>query len=507
MPPNSNSRCVGDFSVVTPSNTTLYGFGDLSSRDMKPSRNLEFTSSVVVPEVKSTTQDLKITAANGLNVQSVNGSVAILAKNLTTTGSWSMGAQTGGSGALLAGSLGLALSTTTGGDLTLSAAARLVSNAGTTQLHASVGDATFSSSAGNFTSYAKLASTQVGDTHASINSLVVAAVQAPKVTLGTVNCVDLQVGSSTCTASKFLGQGITIGDASSLVTIPGSFVVTGTTTQVNTTQTTIADNVLVLNQAPSIQGRDSGLVLRRHNIDVSTGVEDATLVLSAGVTAGTLVLPVVSSTGMAPGWVLKISEGASSDVVNIVSIAGNIITFAPTITHAFTIAAVVKAYKTQSNTIHYCEAADEWRVGYSLDNGTGAQVSINKYAPLHCQNLVVETGFSSGSSSTVSVSIADNATLATGVQIPGLKSRGSYQLTIESLVTNGACASFFLSKGNSASVTGSVFQMTSSYGAQDESVWVEWPAGAAPTLYHDVPKTGAIGLALVYRVFFQTVGI
>jgi hypothetical protein len=319
--------------------------------------------------------------------------------------------------------------------------------------------------------------------------------------------VDLQVGNASCTTSKFLGLGITLGDASSNVTIPGNFVVSGTTTQVNTTQTTVSDNTLVLNQAPTVQGKDSGLVLRRHAIDVSTGTEDATLVLSGGIASAAFVFPVISSTAIAANWVLKISEGASSDVVTVTSIAANNITFTPAITHAFTVAAVIKAYTSQSNTLHYCESADEWRVGYSLDDGTGAQVAVNSYAPLHCKNLIVESGITSASSSTVSVTIADNATLATGVQIPGLKARGSYQLTIESVTATGACATFFLSKGNAASVTGSVFAMTSSYGAQDESIWVEWPAGAAPTLYHDVAKTGATGLAVVYRVFYETVGV
>ena len=141
----------------------------------------------------------------------------------------------------------------------------------------------------------------------------------------------------------------------------------------NTTQTTVSDNTLVLNQTPTVQGKDSGLVLRRHAIDVSTGTEDATLVLSAGIASAALVFSVISSTAIAANWVLKISEGASSDVVTVTSIAANNITFTPAITHAFTVAAVIKAFKSQSNTLHYCESADEWRVGYSLDDGTGAQ--------------------------------------------------------------------------------------------------------------------------------------
>ena len=70
MAPNANSRCVGDFSVVQPTNTSLYGYGDLSSRDVKPYRNLELNATTGIPEIKTTTLDLKVTSAKGLDVQS-----------------------------------------------------------------------------------------------------------------------------------------------------------------------------------------------------------------------------------------------------------------------------------------------------------------------------------------------------------------------------------------------------------------------------------------------------
>ena len=149
MPPYSNSRCVGDFTVVTSSNTSLYGYGDLSSRDVKPSRHIELNASSGVPEIKSTTQDLKITSAKGLDVTTVNGNIKFQPKSSAVTGGWDMSSETGGSGVLVAGSGGLSLTTTTAGDMTLSSSAKFSQNSGTTQSLSSVGDALFASSTAN----------------------------------------------------------------------------------------------------------------------------------------------------------------------------------------------------------------------------------------------------------------------------------------------------------------------------------------------------------------------
>ncbi len=66
MAPNANSRILGDLDIVTPSNTSLYGFGDVKvSRDVKPSRNVELTALSGIPELKTTSQALKIASARG----------------------------------------------------------------------------------------------------------------------------------------------------------------------------------------------------------------------------------------------------------------------------------------------------------------------------------------------------------------------------------------------------------------------------------------------------------
>ena len=333
------------------------------------------------------------------------------------------------------------------------------------------------------------------------------SIDAPSVDMGTFNtCSAITVGHNDCASSKVLGTAVTLGDSASMVTIPGNFIVNGTTTQVNTEQTTIKDNTLVLNQSPLIQGRDSGLVLRRHALDVASGTEDSTLVLSAGVGSGATSVPVVSHS-IAKNWVLKFSEGAFSDVVSVSEVSVNSLTCTPALVNSYTLAATVKAFKTQSNSVHYNESSDEWRFGYSLDDGSGAQVVTSKYANVHCQKVIVEEGFSSASMSTATVNVADNAGSGAGVEVPGLKLRGSYQLILESTEEDGATATFFISKGNSAQMTASVFAMTSSFGASDESIWVEWPVGSPPKIFHDVPRTGASGLAVPYKVFYNTVGV
>ena len=95
MRPNAErSRCVGVFSIVTPSNSSLHGFGDLNvARDAEASRNFELTGSAGTLEVKTSTQPLKFNSAKAMTLETMNGNISLLPVNPSFSGSWSAAAQ------------------------------------------------------------------------------------------------------------------------------------------------------------------------------------------------------------------------------------------------------------------------------------------------------------------------------------------------------------------------------------------------------------------------------
>ena len=241
---------------------------------------------------------------------------------------------------------------------------------------------------------------------------------------------------------------------------------------------------------------------------MAQGAPDLSLTVgAAGVAAAASVVPISDASALAANWVLKIVEGASTDTVVVASVDANNVTAAQPLVNSYTSAATVAAYKSQANTLHYNESADEWRFAYSLEDGTSANIATARYAPIHCKKVVVEEGFESASSATKTVSIADNASSGSGSVVPGLKHRGTYQVLIESTAVDGATASFFLSKGVAGQTTASAFMLSSAIGAQGEEVLIEWPANSEPMIYHSTHRTGASGVAVEYRVFYSTVGV
>lgn len=509
MAPNANSRCVGDFEVSQPSNTALYGFGDMKiARDLKPARNLELTSVSSTPEIKTTSQPLRIASAKGLSLVTVDGNVDVLPVNPSASASVTITAQNSGFMSLNAGSGHMTLTTTNTGNFIVSSAANSSVTSGGTYTSSSTGNAILKSTGGTLTASAKTTASFSGETSAALTSAGQVDIEAPTVNVGSSNCAALQVGRDACDVSKFLGKAITLGSATSVTTIPGRLLVEGDMTTVSSTVTTIEDNSLVLNQTPSISGRDSGLVLKRHPIDVAVGTADLTLTLDpAGVAANALVVALVDSSAIAANWVLKFSEAAKSDTVSVSSVTDNNVTLAVALVNAYTSAAVVTAYKSQANTLHYNESADEWRFAYSLEDGSSANIATSHYADIHCRKVIVEEGFQSASSATKVVSVTDNAGEGNAVTVPGLKSRGTYQLVVESVEEDGATASFFLSKAVAAQTNASAFMLSAGTGLLGEEISVGWPANSPPVLYHSAPRTVAAGVALEYKVYFSTVGV
>jgi len=74
-------------------------------------------------------------------------------------------------------------------------------------------------------------------------------------------------------ATTTAGVPVTIGTATGTVTVPGNLTIQGTTTTVDTEQLNIEDNFTTVNNS-TVTNRDSGLGMRRYQIDNNTGVGD-----------------------------------------------------------------------------------------------------------------------------------------------------------------------------------------------------------------------------------------
>ena len=450
MPPYAQSRCVGDYSIVAPSNP-LYGYGDLkTARDVRPNRNVELDATSGTPEIKTSTRPLLIKSADVLTVQATgqhfaSGSTftATGAQNanlIATTGQAHLHAQAGDVRLTASASfyqtaqhrtsdISSSISDTAGGNVSLTATsgtftatsngiATLESGSnevhvyGKSKAHVRADAAHLQSTAGDVTVQSSAAVTLDG---VNVNAIATAqaSVDAPAVVLGAT--------ANTVTISSS-GKETSVGGN---MTIAGNLTVSGSTTQVSTEQVLVKDNHMVLNSASEV-GKDAGLLFRRDGADASS--------------------------------------------------------------------------------FYWDESAKEFVLATTKSSHDSPEVVHEAYSTLRCKNIIVEDGIQTASSATVTVNVADNAGVDNAVPISGLKHRGSYQFVIESTSVDGATATIFASKSQASQATASVFVVTSSFGAGDQDVYISWPADSTPALYHLTPRTGATSEALEYKVFYSTVG-
>jgi hypothetical protein len=140
-----------------------------------------------------------------------------------------------------------------------------------------------------------------------------------------VDTTDLVTGVTIATATS--GVPVTIGTASSLTTIVGDLLVSGTTTTVNTETLTVEDNIILINSGLGELGIDGGIAVRRYQTANNSGAGDVTSspvpiqesgAFQAGsATPGTLVLSLFASdtTDFYVGWWIKITSGTGIDQV------------------------------------------------------------------------------------------------------------------------------------------------------------------------------------------------
>lgn len=484
MPPNT-SKTYGDFAIVASSNSALHGFGKLAVNS-----DVELNNSSATQNIKTITQPLVISSAQSLTVNNTSGNIGI-----TSAQDFSAASNISGSTTIQGGSTGMTVQSVNGGNVEITSAQQLnqtsgstttITSASGTTISATTGPVDATSTAGNLTALALVGESRL---------------DAPVVKVAdTLATTSAQFGNNACPSTSVLGQQIVVGESTSTTTVPGNLVVSGTTTSVNTVNTTITDNLIVLNEAPSALGKDSGIIMSRFSTDVAVGVADSTDTLSADALAGATTLSLTTG-GVYDGWYVKIG----SEVVRITATSGNDVTISPALASGYTSGQALELFDKSNVAFIWDESAAQFRCMFTPNLAQGTNVADpSLYADLHVKKLICEEGVASSGFATAQVSVVDNA--STHTQIVGLKTRGSYQLIIESEALDGACLTAFVSKSSASDSDGAIFQMTSTQAVtgQDQAISVKWLAGEAPSVYHSTLKTGGTGANILYNIRYMT---
>jgi len=288
------------------------------------------------------------------------------------------------------------------------------------------------------------------------------------------------------------------------LTVSGDLTVNGTLTSLNTTDTTITDGIVAVNFEPASDGRDGGLWVGRTQADVILDTPAVSDTAQAGSTSSTIVLAGTSSAvdDFYNGWIIEITGGTGAGQVRaITDYDGGTVTatISPNWTTTPDGTSTYDIFNTPTPALFWDESNDEFAVAYTADPHTANPLTITEYANLHVNDLIIDgdiTGF------VEIVTLIENS--ATPVNIENTSTRGAFFINVESVVNDGAAATFAASSRETA-VAGSTVRLTNSPAAAPSSVQIDitYLANNKVQLYHSV--TGPTGAAIQYRVVSKSV--
>ena len=356
-------------------------------------------------------------------------------------------------------------------------------------------------------------------------------------------------------ATGTAGIPVTIGTATSVTTVVGDFVVSGTTTTVDTETLTVEDNIILVNSGPTGTA-DGGMAVKRFQDQNDAGTGD--VVADAGaqtstqhaintfIASATATTVVFSNDGASPpsaiddfynGWWIKITAGTGvNQVRRIKDYVGSTRT-ATLFTTADETATpqspatgadwtTIPSNADSTYTLHSCpfvlsifdESANEWiHACTALDPATSGQPTITSYLDLHVNNMQVDGDLTvNGSINGLTpdilevVTLVDNAT--TGVEISLSAVHGAYFIMVievvsDSILANhvetGAHATF--SAAGRTGKAGHIVRLASARGADSEKLDMDYNSGEKIKLKYR-PDPGGAGANRFYLVKLNRLG-
>lgn len=449
---------------------------------------------------------------SNLVIESEGTNDALRLNTLSTTGNIKVSQTTGSIGMIdiLSGQGGFFVTTQTGGQISVNAngAGSLytnTTNADGQHLRINV--------TGGTNSYVIIESDSPNDNAVTINSTSggVQIYGDSKVNLSSSTQIDIGTDSSIP---------INIGQINSTTTVNGDLVVKGTTTTVDSETMTIKDNIIIVNNGPSVTA-DGGLGIHRYQYannnnegDVVQDIpeEQGVNVGATGNNFTTINLSGASSTTdeYYKGWWLKITTGTgASQVRKIKSYNGTtkiatIYTSSDQTSNGYIPVEGMDFLTIPDNTsicnLYPCqyvfniwdESADQFAYVCSSTNSTG-ETTIVHYADLRVNDLTANEILVSEINGTTTdrstyVTLQNNTNPVTISNFP--QDSGVYTVMVapaeSELLKTKAYAIFMIGRLPSVggmSLPGTIVRTISVKGAQGEQVDMQWPAGENPQLY------------------------
>lgn len=308
------------------------------------------------------------------------------------------------------------------------------------------------------------------------------------------------------------GVAVKIGSSGSNTTVNGNLTVLGTTTTVNSTTVTIDDNILLLNANAASGTVDSGLMVKRYQVDndsslgaiVTGGNYTETGTAQAGTGSSVTLAATASSTTdkYTNGWIL-ISAGTGAGQVRKIT-AYNATTKVCTLSSNITTLDGTSVYQVfedkQYSGLVYKESANAWYVGSTATDPSTTSVADLTLEDLHVRNLVVTGTIAGATEGFVNQTVSINENSTTPATVAFLtKTRGCGIVMVTGSADNNACATFILSKSVNTE-SGQVQRLTSSSSTNTSvELDMDWPSSGAPRLFHTVAGSSNV---VTYNVRF-----
>lgn len=268
--------------------------------------------------------------------------------------------------------------------------------------------------------------------------------------VGLINITTTSTGSGITIATGTAGVPVVIGTSTSLTTIAGNLLVQGTTTQTQSTNTLVFDNIITVSAGPSAIGADGGLAIRRSQApgaaiagDVVTNpgpIQESGSFQSGSTTSAVKLAAYASSTtDFYKGWWVTITSGTGINQQRRIKsydgttkIATLYVAADNTTTPYFNDGLVLVTAPAAADTYQlfaesymftgYNESQDSFlHASSSIDPGTGATVPV-QYLPTKMGSTTVQprvynnASFSASASVNIVVTIANHG-LTTGSKI------------------------------------------------------------------------------------------
>lgn len=196
----------------------------------------------------------------------------------------------------------------------------------------------------------------------------------------------------------------------------------------------------------------------------------------------------------------------------IVSFAGSNVTLDGNLGNSYSAGDPVYIFADNAATFYYDEGDDEFRLGYTYEEGTSASIYPTRFADLHLNKITTEVPIIAANDHSAKqvVNVPQNAGLGAAVEITFIpNTRGVLILMVESQAANGAGGIFTLSKSQVTDAGAAVFALvnTQSSTPDVEQLFVSWPASTKPKLYHIVQRGGASATTVAYNVRYLAMDI